>query len=132
MQISKKSQYGLRGLFRLAETEEHTPMREVAKKEGISPDYLEKIFTRLEKEGFITSKRGPSGGYALAMSPEDITLRKILEALENNFDLVECVEDGCSRLEGCPVASVWKKLDDEVKEKLELITLKTILENNKD
>ena len=132
MQISKKSQYGLRGLFRLAEAEGNTPMKVVAKKEGISPDYLEKIFTRLEKEGFITSKRGPSGGYALAMSPEEITLRNILEALENNFNLVECVEDGCSRLEGCPVAPVWKKLDDEVKEKLELITLKTILDNNKD
>ena len=132
MQISKKSQYGLRGLFRLAESSGHTPMRAVAKKEGISPDYLEKIFTRLEKEGFITSKRGPSGGYALAMSPEEITLRNILEALENNFNLVECVEDGCSRLVDCPVAPVWKKLDDEVKEKLELITLKTILDNNKD
>ena len=132
MKISKKSQYGLRGLFRLAEVEGHTPMREVAKKEGISSDYLEKIFTRLEKEGFITSKRGPSGGYALAMKPEEINLRLILEVLENNFSLVECVDEGCSRLDDCPVASVWKRLDDEVKEKLELITLKTILENNKD
>lgn len=106
-------------------------MREVAKKEGISADYLEKIFTQLEKENFITSKRGPSGGYALAMVPEDITLRSILEILENNFSLVECVDDDCNRLADCPVAPTWKKLDDEVKEKLELINLKTILDNNK-
>ncbi|MGM0439109.1 MAG: RrF2 family transcriptional regulator [Patescibacteria group bacterium] len=131
MKISKKSQYGLRGLFRLAKEKGHTPMKAVAEKEGISSDYLEKIFTELEKEGFIKSKRGPTGGYALALKPEEINLRMILDALENQFSLVECVEEDCERLSNCPVAPTWKKLDTEVKEKLELITIKTIIDNNK-
>ncbi len=130
MKISKKSQYGLRGLFRLAEAEGFLPMKKVAKAEGISSDYLEKIFTELEKKGFVRSKRGPSGGYALAENPEEINLKMVLEALENKFSLVECVEDECKRMSRCPVAPTWKKLDKEVKEKLELITLKTLIEKN--
>ena len=131
MKVSKKSQYGLRGLFRLAKAKGNTPMKVVAKKEGISPDYLEKIFTELEKEGFIKSKRGPKGGYSLALKPKEISLRNILEALESDFNLVECVEESCERLADCPVAPVWKRLDQEVKKKLDLITIQTIMDKNK-
>ncbi len=131
MKISKKSQYALRGLFRLGGVEGHTPMKVVADQEGISPDYLEKIFTELEKKGFVEAKRGPSGGYALAMKPEEITLKKILEALEGNFSLVDCVDEECRRVNSCPVAPTWKRLDEEVKEKLSLISIKTLIDKNK-
>ncbi len=131
MKISKKSQYGLRGLVRLAESKKHIPIRKIAKEEGISSDYLEKIFTSLEKSGFVRSKRGPTGGYSLALRPENINLRMILEILENKFSLVECIDDKCDRMSNCPVASTWKKLDEEIKEKLELITIKNLLEENK-
>jgi len=131
MKISKKSQYGLRGLFRLAESDEYLTMKEVAEKEEISPDYLEKIFTELEKAGFVKSKRGPSGGYALAMKPEKINLRMILESLEANLSLVECIDESCKRITDCPVAPTWKRLDQEVKSKLELITVKSIVDKNK-
>lgn len=130
MKISKKSQYALRGLFRLGESEGYLSMKEVAEKEKISADYLEKIFTQLEKEDFIKSKRGPSGGYQLAKEPSDITLKDILEVLETNFSLVECIDEGCSRISECPVAPTWKKLDQEVKEKLSLISIKTLLDKN--
>jgi Rrf2 family protein len=130
MKISKKSQYGLRGLFRLAEKEKHTPMKEVAKKEGISPDYLEKIFTELEKEGLIKSKRGPSGGYKLAYKPKEINLKMVIKTLENNLALVECINNGCSRLGNCPTAPVWRIIDQTLKEKLESITLQDLIDKN--
>ncbi len=130
VKISKKSQYGLRALFHLAGKKGFVSVREIAEEEEISSDYLEKIFFELEKNGIIKSKRGPSGGYALAMNPGKISLRMILETLENTFDLVECVDDGCRRIENCPVAPVWKTLDKEIKEKLELINLKSLIDKN--
>ncbi len=106
-------------------------MKEIAKKENISADYLEKIFTELEKKGLIESKRGPSGGYRLTEKPENISLNMILKILENKFSLVECLDEGCDRISGCPVFSTWKRLDQEIKEKLKDITLKDLIEDNK-
>ncbi len=130
MKISKKTQYGLRGLFRLAESDGHRPMKEVAEREGISPDFLEKIFSELEKANIINSKRGPTGGYALAKDPREINLKMIMEVLETNLTLVECIDSSCHRIEDCPVASVWSALDKEIKEKLEMITLKSLIDKN--
>ncbi len=130
MKISKKSQYGLRGLFRLAESKRHTPMKVVAKKENISTAYLEKIFADLEKANLIESKRGPSGGYKLAYPPAEINLKMIVTALENNIGLVECISHGCSRLDDCPTAPVWKAVDQTLKEKLESITLQDLIDKN--
>lgn len=127
MRISKKSQYGLRALFRLAEKPGFYPMREIAEKEGISPDYLEKIFFNLEKGGIIKSKRGATGGYSLAKPSEKISLKDVLEILENNFNLVECVGERCDREEFCPTASVWKMLDESLKKKMNSINLKDLI-----
>ena len=129
MRISKRSQYGLRALFRLAEGCGYSPMREVAEKEGISPDYLEKIFFDLEKGGLIKSKRGVAGGYSLAKKPEEINLKDVLEILESTMNLVECVGEKCEREGRCPTASVWRKLDKTIKEKLKSITLKDLVED---
>ena len=44
--------------------------------------YLEQIFQRLRRAGLVRSKRGPGGGYTLARSSGEISLREIIEALE--------------------------------------------------
>ncbi|MGM0482628.1 MAG: RrF2 family transcriptional regulator [Patescibacteria group bacterium] len=130
MKISKRSQYGLRALLRLTQTSGYCPMHEIAEKEGISTDYLEKIFFDLEKGGIIRSKRGANGGYSLAIAPERISLKDILEVLEKNFNLVECVGERCDREDICPTASVWKRIDESLKRKMNSVTLKHLKKEN--
>lgn len=105
-------------------------MREIAEKEDISRDYLEKIFSDLEKGGVIRSKRGVAGGYSLARYPEEISLKDVLEVLENNFNLVECVGERCVREDVCPTASVWKRLDQSLKRKMDSINLKDLIKED--
>ena len=130
MKISKRSQYGLRALFRLTQISGYSPMREIAEKEEISQDYLEKIFFDLERGGLIRSKRGASGGYALARPSEEISLKDVLEILEKNFNLVECVSESCYREAVCPTSSVWKRLDESLKIKMNSITLKDLMKRD--
>lgn len=131
MKISKKSQYGLRALFYLARKKGYCSVREIAQHEDISADYLEKIFFDLERADIIESKRGSLGGYVLALPPAKINLKMILETLENNFNLVECVnEKECDKVKNCPIAPAWKILDKEMKKKLQMINLKSLI--NKD
>jgi Rrf2 family transcriptional regulator, cysteine metabolism repressor len=43
---------------------------------------LEKIIQDLMRGGLIKSKRGASGGYTLARSPEQISFYDVIEAIE--------------------------------------------------
>lgn len=47
----------------------------------------------LARAGLLESERGVNGGYRLAKSPDDITLKDILHAVEGPFLLVDCASD---------------------------------------
>ncbi len=129
MRISKKSQYGLRSLVCLAkDNERFLSLRTISEKEKIPFDYLEKIFSRLEKKGLLKSKKGIYGGYALAKNSKKITIGEILEALEGRITLVECMgAKTCSRKKSCPTRGVWKKIQDSLQKTINSITLEDLI-----
>jgi Rrf2 family protein len=124
MKISKKSQYGLRSLVLLAK-KDFLPLRVISEKENIPFDYLEKIFSKLEKNHLVQSKKGSQGGYSLARNSKKITVGQIIRALEGEIVLVECI--GCSRKKSCPTINVWEKLQDSLEKTIDSITLKELI-----
>jgi len=110
-----------------------SPTGMIASQEGISADYLEKIFIRLKRAGLVRTVRGSKGGYALARLPQKITVGEILRALEGNFTSVHCLDsaggskDCCPRQKICPTKNVWKKLQDALNKALDCITLKSLI-----
>jgi Rrf2 family protein len=124
MQISKKTQYGLRAMVCLAKTKEVTSLKNISEKEGISFDFLEKIMSELEKGKLVKAKKGTQGGYILAKSPAKITAKSIVEILENTT-AVDC--SCCGKSKKCLARSVWKKIDDAVQKTLKSITLATLI-----
>lgn len=137
MYISTKGRYALRLMLDLAEnkdSKQNIPLKQVAERQGISLKYLEQIITSLCKAGYVKSIRGAQGGYRLAGEPEDFTVAMILTLTEGSLAPVSCLEDEvnqCARAEYCPTLFVWEKLYDSMKETLEGITLKDILDNEK-
>ena len=58
----------------------------------------------------MKSQQGAHGGYALAMSPSEITFLDVIEAVEGPLKLNRCVDgqhDDCSILDGCEMQYVW-------------------------
>ncbi len=140
MRISKKTQYGLRAMVYLAKSfkkDKAFPLREIAKKEGIPFDYLEKIMSKLEKAGLIKSKRGVQGGYFLARSPTKIRVGEIIRILEGILALVRCVarekkeKYNCPRKRICKSFFVWEKIQDVLNSTLDSITLAYLLKSRK-
>jgi Rrf2 family protein len=84
MRISSKGDYGLRALFDLAQRYGEGPVQsdEIARRQGIPVNYLNQLLITMRRAGLIESLRGPQGGHMLARSPELITLRDVLTALE--------------------------------------------------
>jgi Rrf2 family protein len=126
MQISKKSQYGLRAMVYLAKKnrKEFFSLKDISEKESIPFDFLEKIMSELEKQKLVKAKKGIQGGYVLAKSAGKITARDIVETLENTT-AVNC--SFCGKSRKCLTKNVWRKIDDSISKTLKAITLKSLI-----
>lgn len=85
MKISQKLEYACRALVQLARQHDIktlTRLEQLAKREAVSANFLVQILNDLRRAGLIESRRGKSGGYLLAMPPEEITLRQVVGAVE--------------------------------------------------
>jgi len=69
MRLSKRGEYGLRAMMRLAEfyksvdPQLRIQIRELSEVENIPLKYLEQILLALKNAGLLNSKKGVHGGY---------------------------------------------------------------------
>jgi Rrf2 family transcriptional regulator, cysteine metabolism repressor len=128
MNISKKTQYGLRALARLAKEEKKCSLRFLAEKEHLPAGYLEKVFSILEKNKVIVSSRGVQGGYTLARSADKISVGQIVELLEKDIAPVECLRGfSCPHRNSCKTVDVWRRVEQAVRNSLFSLSLKEII-----
>lgn len=137
MKLSTKSRYGLRALFDMAYHSGTLPaqIKDISRRQAISPRYLEQIFQNLKKAGLLKSRRGPQGGYFLAKNPRDITVKDIVLAVEGKIALVDCTEDGCEKKcefdNHCVTQIVWGEATRRLHEYFESVTLQDLCEEGK-
>ncbi len=87
MKLSNKGRYGVRAIFDIAFHGDGraTQIKDISERQSIPPRFLEQIFQDLKRAGLVTSKRGPKGGYALAVPAREIRLGDIVRALEGTI-----------------------------------------------
>ncbi|MDP6344988.1 MAG: Rrf2 family transcriptional regulator [Alphaproteobacteria bacterium] len=87
-------EYGLHCLLYLARQDQGPAIgtRDLAEFQGLSADYVAKLFTRLEKAGLVRATEGVRGGFHLAREAERITVLDVADALEGRKPLFECRE----------------------------------------
>jgi len=133
MRLSTQSRYGVRAIFDIAYHSEglETQVKDISRRQGISPRYLEQIFQKLRKARIVGSKRGPSGGYFLNKKPEEITVGEIVRITEGNMNLVLCRNPGdshqpCDRLDECVTRIIWNEAGNRLKEYFDSVTIKDL------
>ena len=92
MIFTTKAEYGVRLLIQLGLHGTDTPvsLKAVAEAEQLPLAYLERIAALLKKSGLIVSTRGAHGGYLLAEPAEDITMDRVVLALEGVIAPMDC------------------------------------------
>ena len=87
-------EYGLHCLLYLVDPPEgvRPSSRDLAEFQGVSPAYIAKLFTQLEKAGLVSASEGVSGGYSLARPASAITVLEVADALEGGKPLFQCRE----------------------------------------
>lgn len=135
MKLSTRTRYGTRALLDIAlhEGKEPVLLRDIAKRQQISPMYLEHLITPMVAAGMIRSMRGARGGVWLARSPKEIKLSEVMQLLEGSTSPVECVNDAelCSRSNGCVTRDLWNEVKEAINGVLESTTLQDLVERHR-
>jgi Rrf2 family protein len=94
MKFSSKGLYGVQAMFDLAfHAGGAAQIKEICERQAIPPRFLEQVFQDLRRAGLVTSKRGPRGGYQLALPPEKIRLGDVVRALEGPMRIMPQARD---------------------------------------
>ncbi len=130
--ISTRGRYALRVIIDLAENSADglIPMHEVARRQGISLKYLERILPELVSGKLVEGVHGKGGGYRLTKKPEEISVAEVLKLTEGDIAPVACLEDNavaCDRIEDCRTLPVWKGLNDRINEYLESVKVSDLM-----
>ena len=126
MKLSVKVDYACRVLAHMARLQaagELAHIEDMAELEAVPPNYLVQILGELREGGLITSRRGKKGGYALARTPDQISLYDIVVLVEGA--LLEFGSGGQGR-SGRRVAAAWIEVRLVLEAKARELTLDKI------
>ena len=133
MKLTSKGRYAVMAMADLAKNnvKEPTSLMEISLRQGISISYLEQLFLKLRKNNLVTSSRGPSGGYVLTKSPEQIKLLSIIKAVDEKIKTVKCRKESKKGCNGksikCITHNLWDDLETHINKFFEDNTLNDIL-----
>lgn len=113
MSLSQRCQYSLRAIFELTRCEGKGPVKvsQIAERQSIPGRFLEVLLGQLKQAGFVTSVRGPSGGYVLGKDPAVLTVGDIIRFCDGPITPVDCIRNraSCSFKGDCVFLPMWKK-----------------------
>ncbi|QSX07525.1 Rrf2 family transcriptional regulator [Alkalibacter rhizosphaerae] len=137
MKISTKGRYGLRAMIDLAiySSNGHQALGQIAQRQNVSEIYLEQVFSALRKNNMVQSVKGAQGGYLLAVDPKDVTAGDILRVLEGDVSIIDYGNEDVgaehSKLTTCINDMVWRRIDANIRDLVDGITLEEMVEDYK-
>lgn len=138
MRFTTKTEYGLVCLIYMAKNAElkfdPITIKELVEAEQFSQTYTEKIMQSLRQSGIVNALHGNHGGYVLARTPQEITLKEIVEALEGGTFDIFCQpkireEIICTHFPLCGIKPVWEKTKNVLDELYQGMTLSMVANN---
>ncbi len=123
--ISDASMLAIHALLYLAQhTEKRVQTKEIAEKLGTSENHLAKVMQILVKKGYITSVKGPAGGFSLAIKPETLSIRAIIETIDGTLHSDFCPFSISCNPNNCILGKEFQTLSKKMVQFLEKRTLK--------
>ena len=127
LRISKLTDYAIVLATRMAELEGPMSCRALAERSGLPKPTVAKVLKCLGRAGIVDATRGVCGGYALARTPETISVGEIIAAIDGPIAVTECTDDrpdtGCAHETDCELRANWQRINDALGAALEGISL---------
>ncbi len=132
MRITLESDYALRILTAMAEHEEVTDAKTLSSETSVTQRFTLKILHKLVGGGLVRSFKGVRGGYKLNRSPENITLKDVIELIDGPIAIARCLEsaEGCSLncdKTACVYHHIFDTVSIDLANKLNKITISDVI-----
>jgi Rrf2 family protein len=131
MKLTTRTRYGIRSVLDLARNANDKPVsvKDISRRQKISTRYLENIFHELTSAGILGSLKGKGGGFYLEKPLKDITILSIIEILDGELYILDCLldESCCENAAGCYTRPTWSKLNNEIRKAFANVTMEEIL-----
>lgn len=126
MRLSTRATYGMRLCFMLALSKSPLSASQLVRQTDVGLKYIEQLLAMLKRGDIVNAYRGKTGGYVLSREPQLITVKDMLNALEDGFVAPECVMGTCDDMY-CPNRNILSMLSGEINKLFESVTLLDIV-----
>ena len=139
MRLTTKGRFAVTAMLDLAlneakDSENSRPvtLAGISERQAISLSYLEQLFSRLRRQGLVTSVRGPGGGYRLAKPHGEISVSHIIAAVDELIDATQCGgQENCHDTGRCMTHDLWASLNDKILDYLSGVSLAELVKNQR-
>ena len=122
--LSEAASIALHGIILIAKEKEGLNVIKISERTDTSKHHVAKVMQRLVKAGYLTSQRGPSGGFVMRKNAEDVNFLEIYETIEGPIEVSECPMDKqICPFDKCIMNNVTSKMTLEFKTFLESQTI---------
>jgi Rrf2 family protein len=130
--LSQKAKYALKALVALAALPRGELLQggEIAEQESIPKKFLDLILLELRKHGLVASVRGKKGGYALGRAADEITIGRVIRAVDGPLAPIACASvtayrrcPDCKDEKACTVRRLMRDVRDATSEILDHVSL---------
>lgn len=126
MRLTTKGRFAVTAMLDIAlyEADKPVTLAGISERQSISLSYLEQLFSRLRKQGLVSSVRGPGGGYRIAKAHQEISVSDIITAVDEQIDATQCGgQENCHDEGRCMTHELWASLNSKILEYLSGVTL---------
>jgi Rrf2 family protein len=134
LKLSKKTEYALMAVKFMAKKPDgnSATAKEISEGYNIPYDLLSKVLQQLTKKKIIKSFQGIKGGYSLGKDPDNMNLMEIISAVEPNYQITECMQNGssekdCTYFNCCMIKDPLAKVQKEIDKLFRSVTIQEIL-----
>lgn len=118
MIYSRSAEYAIRAFVHLAvlPADEYAMAKNIAAETGIPSHFLAKILQDLARHGYLRSSKGPRGGFRLREGAEEISMLKVVEAVDGAGRYDRCIGGSpeCNDKAPCGMHDSWKVLRSRI------------------
>jgi Rrf2 family protein len=133
LRFTKQMDYGLIAMQHIAQHQGDgtVGVKRIADEFRIPPQLLAKVLQRLAKRGLVVSQSGPRGGYRVTLAPSEVTVRKVIEALEGPVAIVTCMANhaDCPQTARCTLRQPAGTIQAAIAQMLDTMTLAHLIAN---
>ena len=129
--FSNSSKYAIKALIHLvcySSEENKIPVKHLAAATKIPQPYLSKILLQLTAKDYLSSTKGPNGGYFILEAQLENSVLDIIVETEGKDTLQRCVLnfENCNTHNPCPIHNFIAKRKDGLRKSFQNIKLKDL------